>query len=125
MEITIRGKLSDFLIVTPMFLTSWGRKVCACEKRFWTSMLSMSFICCSIGVATDCSMVSASAPVNVVVKTTCGGMICGNCAIGRPSSETIPSRTVTIAITIATIGLLMKKRDMAYFFAEVATAGGD
>ena len=27
------------------------------------SMLSTPFICCSIGVATDCSMVSASAPV--------------------------------------------------------------
>ena len=31
-------------MVTPKFLTSWGRKVCACEKRFWTSTLSMSML---------------------------------------------------------------------------------
>src|ERR1700730_4595011 len=76
-------------------------------------MLSTPFICCSMGVATDCSMVSASAPVNEVVSTTCGGMSCGNCAMGRPSSDTTPSRTVTMAMTIDTMGLRMKKEDIA------------
>ena len=37
----------------------------------------------------------------------------GNCAMGRPSIETNPSRTVTIAMTMATIGRLMKKEAMA------------
>src|ERR1700737_1121138 len=86
-------------------------------------MLSTPFICCSIGVATDCSMVSASAPVNEVVSTICGGMICGNCAIGSPSSETTPRRTVTMAITIATIGLRMKKEDIALVFRRGGRCG--
>src|SRR5262245_15922541 len=33
-----------------------------------------------------------------------GGTISGNCAIGRRRMETSPPRTVTIAITMATIG---------------------
>src|SRR4051794_9636898 len=66
-----------------------------------------------MGVATDCSIVSASAPVYVVVRLTCGGRICGNCAIGSPSSETTPMMTVTIAMTIATMGRRMKNADMA------------
>src|SRR5579859_4346519 len=74
-------------------------------------MPSTPFICCSIGVATDCSIVSASAPVYVVVRLTCGGRICGNCAMGRPTSATTPMRTVRIAITIATIGRLTKNDD--------------
>src|SRR5882757_1957080 len=77
-------------------------------------MRSTPFICCSIGVATDCSIVSASAPVYVVVRLICGGRICGNCAIGGPSSETTPSSTVTIAITIATIGRRMQNSDMRH-----------
>src|ERR1700729_4234159 len=76
-------------------------------------MRSTPFMFCSIGVATDCSMVSASAPVYVVVRLTCGGRIWGNCAIGRPSSDTMPSSTVMMAMTIATIGRRMKKFDTA------------
>src|SRR5579872_1847679 len=64
-----------------------------------------------MGVATDCSMVSASAPVYVVVRFTCGGRIWGNCAIGSPRRATAPTRTVMIAMTIATIGRLMKNAD--------------
>src|SRR5580704_11445067 len=41
----------------------------------------------------------------------CGGRICGNCAMGRPSRDTTPSRMVRIAMTIATIGRRMKKLD--------------
>src|SRR5271155_5536709 len=79
-------------------------------------MLSTPFMFCSIGVATDCSIVSASAPVYVVVTLTCGGRICGNCAIGSPSSDTMPRITVKMAMTIATIGRRMKKFDTALSF---------
>src|SRR5580698_905196 len=77
-------------------------------------MLSTPLTCCSIGVATDCSMVTASAPVKVVVRFTCGGMICGNCAMGSPSSETAPMSTVKIAITIATMGRRMKNEEIMF-----------
>ena len=36
----------------------------------------------------------------------------GNCAIGRPTMVTAPTITMTMAITIATIGRLMKNLDM-------------
>src|SRR3954463_16758729 len=42
----------------------------------------------------------------------CGGMMSGNCAIGSPCLDTSPASTVTMAMTMATIGRLMKKRDM-------------
>ena len=67
-------------------------------------MLSTPFICCSSGVETDCSIVTASAPVYVVETMICGGTISGNCASGNPSIAMRPPMTVTIAITIATIG---------------------
>ena len=47
-------------------------------------MLSTPFICCSIGVATDCSIVSASAPVYVACTLISGGTMCGYCAMGSP-----------------------------------------
>ena len=75
-------------------------------------MSSTPLICCSSGVATDCSMVSASAPGYCAVTSICGGTICGNSAIGRPPSATTPPSTVTMAMTIATIGRRMKKRDI-------------
>src|SRR5580693_9333253 len=65
-----------------------------------------------MGVATDCSIVSASAPVYVVVRFTCGGRICGNCAIGSPRSDTTPMSTVRIAMTIATMGRRTKNADI-------------
>src|SRR5262245_16983541 len=42
----------------------------------------------------------------------CGGTISGNCAIGRPLNATRPPSTVTIAMTMATTGRRMKKRDI-------------
>src|SRR4051812_18357923 len=39
----------------------------------------------------------------------CGGTMFGNCANGKPSNETMPTSTVTMAMTIATIGRRMKK----------------
>src|SRR5205823_6368764 len=83
-------------------------------------MLSTPFICCSTGVATDCSIVTASAPGYVAVTSICGGTISGYCAIGSVRIDTRPTRTVAIAITIATIGRLMKNFDMGL----LAVCGG-
>src|SRR3977135_2647549 len=54
-------------------------------------MLSTPFICCSSGAATDCSMVTASAPVYVVSTMICGGTMSGNCARGRPPQRDEPT----------------------------------
>src|SRR4051812_26936465 len=72
-------------------------------------MLSTPLICCSIGVATDCSTVSASAPGYVAFTWISGGAISGNCAVGSRNIEITPMITMRMAITMATIGLLMKK----------------
>src|ERR1700736_5861564 len=54
----------------------------------------------------------------------------GNCEVGSDTSDTTPRMTVTMAMTIATIGRLMKNFDMNYFPAALvveapaaATAG--
>src|ERR1043166_5622436 len=70
---------------------------------------STPFICCSIGVATDCSMVSASAPGYCPWIWISGGTRSGNCATGRPSIDTKPPRTMRMEMTMATTGRLMKK----------------
>src|SRR5215510_3123520 len=75
-------------------------------------MSSTPLICCSIGVATDCSIVTASAPVYVVLTMICGGTISGNCDTGSPAIATSPAITVTMAITIATTGRLMKSLEI-------------
>ncbi len=75
-------------------------------------MLSTPFICCSMGVATDCSSVFASAPGYVAWTRISGGTISGNCAVGRLTMETTPTITMTMEMTIATMGLLMKNFDM-------------
>src|SRR5688572_30806868 len=75
-------------------------------------MLSTPFTRCSIGVATDCSSVTASAPVYVVVIFTSGGTISGNCAIGSRSMATVPAITIRTASTIAKTGRLTKKAPM-------------
>src|SRR6476469_5426750 len=89
-------------------------------------MLSTPFICCSSGVATDCSIAMASAPVYVVDAMICGGMIDGNCATGSPFIATRPPMIVMIEMTIATIGRAMKNRDTGYLApADEADAGVD
>jgi len=77
------------------------------------SMLSTPLICCSMGAATDCSMVCASAPKYVALTCTTGGTISGYCATGNVTRQMPPSNTVRMAMTIATIGRSMKKLDMA------------
>src|SRR5262245_44073653 len=76
-------------------------------------MLSTPFICCSSGVATACSIVCASAPLKVPVTMICGGTISGNCATGSARSDTRPPSTVTIAMTMATMGRRTKKAAMS------------
>src|SRR5512134_4029209 len=75
-------------------------------------MSSTPDICCSMGVATDCSTVRASAPVYVVDTWISGGTMLGNWATGSPVMATMPTMTMRMAITIATIGRLMKNRAM-------------
>src|ERR1700690_3875789 len=129
--------------VSPNWFTSTGMLGSACATRFWAftwsalrsvptskvtltvivpsfaftdcrySMSSTPFICCSIGVATDCSIVSASAPGYEVEIWMRGGTMSGNCATGRPTIAMSPPRTVRIAMTIATMGRLMKNRATA------------
>src|SRR5580765_3437422 len=74
-------------------------------------MLSTPLICCSIGVATDCSTVCASAPTYVAFTWTSGGVIFGNCAVGKLSIATKPTITMMIEITMATMGRFMKNLD--------------
>src|SRR5450432_3883234 len=45
-----------------------------------------------------------------------GGTIFGNCAIGSETSATAPTTTVMIAMTIATMGRLMKNFDTERLF---------
>src|SRR5512143_854495 len=73
---------------------------------------STPFTFCSIGVATDASTSVAEAPTKVVVTWTIGGTTSGYWAVGRPDIATSPTRTVTMEITIATIGRLTEKRAM-------------
>ncbi len=50
-------------------------------------MLSTPDNCCSMGVATDCSTVMASAPVYVAWMVTSGGTISGNWATGSETGR--------------------------------------
>src|SRR5512134_2861297 len=88
-------------------------------------MSSTPDICCSMGVATDCSTVRESAPVYVVCTWISGGTMLGNWAVGSPVMATRPTIVVRMAMTIATIGRLMKNRAMTdYLFPPLAGAGG-
>src|SRR2546429_5708893 len=82
------------------------------------------FTCSSIGVATDCSTVSASAPVYVAVVWIWRGAISGNCAIGRRKIMTAPPIMVRIASTCATIGGSMKNRDTTALSLHGRRRGG-
>src|ERR1035438_441357 len=73
-------------------------------------MLSTPLICSSMGVAMDCCTVSASAPTKVVCMRISGGTTLGNWEIGRVVIETRPTKTMRMAMTMATMGRLMKKR---------------
>src|ERR1700721_1342119 len=75
-------------------------------------MLSTPLICSSMGVATDCARVWASAPTNVACSFVSGGTILGNCEMGSPRIVMAPRMTVRIAISRERYG-----RDRAAIFA--------
>src|SRR5271155_1554874 len=81
-------------------------------------MLSTPLICSSIGVETACSRACASAPTYVACNLISGGTMFGNCATGRAVIVTTPTITVRIAITMATIGRLMKNLDISVALHE-------
>src|ERR1700686_941210 len=80
-------------------------------------MFFAPFTCSSIGVATDSSTGRASAPVYVATVWIRGGTISGNCATGSRKTITAPVITKKIAMTIATMGRLMKNFDIALALA--------
>src|SRR5437870_13494450 len=88
-------------------------------------MLSTRCGCCAMGVASDCARVSASAPTYVALSRISGGASSGNCAIGSCNMATMPMITITIEMTIATIGRLMKNLDMVvYLGSDFAVGAG-
>src|SRR5260221_4271900 len=64
-------------------------------------------ICVSIAVVVVCSTVCASAPVNVPVTFTVGGVMSGYCAIGSVVIAMRPTSTITTDVTIAVTGLFI------------------
>src|SRR5262249_13826023 len=72
---------------------------------------------------TACSSVCASAPTYVAPNLISGGAIFGNCATGKVASMIKPRMTVIMAITIATMGRLMKKSDMIVNSFETGELG--
>src|SRR5213594_5106173 len=78
-----------------------------------------------MGVATDCSTVTASAPIYWAFSWTSGGARLGNCDIGSCTMATMPMITITIEMTIATIGRLMKNLDMAIYLGSDFAVGAD
>src|SRR5580704_13788044 len=72
------------------------------------SMPGEPFTCSSIGIATVCSTVSASAPVYWPVTDTAGGEILGYWSTARLLMHRTPEIIITMEITIAVTGLLMK-----------------
>src|SRR2546422_10153351 len=69
------------------------------------------FTCWSVGVATDCSTVRASAPVYVAVVWIWGGAISGNCADGRGKIMMAPPIIGRVAGTWRTIGGALEERE--------------
>src|SRR6185369_10826135 len=76
-------------------------------------MLSTPLICCSMGVATDCSTVSASPPGYVAETRISGGVMLGYCDTGKNAIVIVPMITTRMEITIATIGRRTKNRAIA------------
>src|ERR1700761_7195809 len=71
------------------------------------SICGVPFTCSSMGVATVCSTVSASAPVYDADTETLGGDISGYWSTARLSRHISPAITNTSDITIAVTGLLI------------------
>src|SRR5271157_4929989 len=74
-----------------------------------------------MGVATDSIMVRASAPGYVARTWISGGIISGNWEIGRVAMATAPTMTITIEITIATMGRLIKNLEIIGFLPALGS----
>ena len=123
--------------VTPLRVTSAGRRLCADAMRFCTLTMAMSpsvpwrkyiwmladpelvaddtmyimsstpLIASSSGTSTLFCTVSAFAPAYAAETLTVGGAISGNCSTGSCARLIRPTRRITIEITPANIGLSM------------------
>src|SRR3954452_3313279 len=62
----------------------------------------------SMAVVVVCSTVAASAPVKRPVMFTVGGVMSGYWATGRVSMAMMPTSTITMEITMAVTGRLIK-----------------
>src|SRR4029453_16891373 len=91
--------------------------------EYMYSMLSTPLICCSMGVATDCSSASAAAPGGVGLRSISGGAMVGYCAMGSCTITTTPAITMRIEITMATMGRLMKNLAIVVYL-DLAGGGG-
>src|SRR5215510_1055817 len=67
-----------------------------------------------MGVATDCSTASAEAPGYVPCTRMLGGARNGYCSTASLLTVMVPSITVRIEITMATMGRRIKKFDIAF-----------
>src|ERR1051325_1828743 len=77
-----------------------------------------------MGVATDCSTAIAEAPGYVAVTRIVGGARNGYCSMLRPFKLKSPIKTRMIEMTIATIGLRMKKFAMGYALVSSCFSAG-
>src|SRR6516165_12532160 len=74
--------------------------------------------------ATASERTSALAPGYAVETTTVGGVMLGNCSIGKPQRAMPPAIIVMIAITLAKIGRSMKNREnMSWWWPERRNSG--
>src|SRR6267154_3738303 len=87
-------------------------------------MLLAPLTCCSIGAATDSATTCALAPGKLVVTWTCGGTICGYCAIGRLNPASAPASRITSEMTVEKTGRSMKKFSTVKRRSAVLGLGG-
>ncbi len=87
-------------------------------------MLSTPFTWVSIGAATACATVAASAPGKLADTVTVGGAIGGYCSMGSPTRAARPASVTTIDRTLAKIGRRMQKSEITDGCSESARGGG-
>src|ERR1700729_2020463 len=68
--------------------------------------------CCSSGAATEVAMVSALAPVQVVVIWMVGKSTCGSGATGRNGNDTMPTNARAAISSVVATGRRLKGSEM-------------
>src|SRR3954453_10945117 len=84
------------------------------------SMFSTPTICCSIGAATVSATTLALAPGYWQVTETVGGVISGYWATGSLTTDTSPASVMTMEITDARMGRLMKTLESTAVLRELS-----